>query len=136
MGKGKFTCNQFDWTVLLNYLKSIGSHHVVTSHLLCHYNCLSDFYIMGLELLDWFLYDGKIGFKLIKLIKIQLCETKMSVTKTGSRPPTHIRQSSLWQLLQTVNRWKCYIPFGPTDNQHSNFMPQVEYGSNNSYKIS
>ena len=39
---------------------------------------------MPLELIDRFLYEAKIGFK---LIKIQLCKAKVSVMRVGSRMP-------------------------------------------------
>ena len=36
------------------------------------------------KLIDWFLYEGNFGFK---LIRIQFCEAKISEMEVGSRTP-------------------------------------------------
>ena len=51
-------------------------------------------------MVDWFLYKEKIGFK---LIKIQLCEAKMSVMRAGSKAPA---TSRIEIFVTIVKEWK------------------------------
>ena len=60
---------------------------------------------MPFELIKRFLYEAKIGFK---LIKIQLCKTKISVMRVGSRRPAISKIDFFgaiikkWKLLNAV----------------------------------
>ena len=62
-----------------------------------HSNQLSS---LPLELIDWFLYKEKIGFK---LIKIPLCEAKMSVLRAGSRASATSKTET---FVTIVKEWK------------------------------
>ena len=55
---------------------------------------------MPLELIDRFLYEAKIGFK---LIKIQLCKAKVSVMRVGSRMPA---TSKMEFFVRIIKKWK------------------------------
>ena len=59
---------------------------------------------MPFELIDRFLYEAKIGFKLIKM---QLCKTKISVMRVGSRTPETYKMEFFVALLKFfVKKWK------------------------------
>ena len=53
-----------------------------------------------LELIDRFLYEAKINFK---LIKIQLCKEKVSVMRVGSRTPA---TSKTVFFVAVIKKWK------------------------------
>ena len=60
---------------------------------------------MPIELIDRFLYQATIGFK---LIKVQVCKTKVSVMKVRSRRPAtskiefFVAVIKIWMLLSIV----------------------------------
>ena len=54
---------------------------------------------MSIELIDRFVYEAKIGFK---LIKIQLCNVKVSVMRVGSRTPAI---SKIKFFVAIIKRW-------------------------------
>ena len=55
---------------------------------------------MPIELIDRFLYEGKIGFT---LIKIQLCEVKVFLMRIGPKTPA---TSKLGIFMTIVKEWK------------------------------
>ena len=61
--------------------------------------CRSNQPSLLLELIDQFLYERKIGFK---LIKTQLCEAKISVMRFGLRAPTKVM---IELFLRIVKEW-------------------------------
>ena len=71
------------------------------------------------KLIDRFLYEAKIDFK---LIKIQLCKAKMSVMRVGSRTPATSKMEFFvaiiknWKLLNTVP--KSFILDGAADTKN------------------
>ena len=77
----KFISNYFNQKLTLYQVHSCFLKLFRINILLSHSNDSSCF---PLELIDQFLYETKIGFK---LIKIQLCEAKIFVMRVGSRAP-------------------------------------------------
>ena len=61
--------------------------------------CRSNQPSLLLELIDQFLYERKIGFK---LINTQLCEAKISVMRVGLRAPT---KAMIELFLRIVKEW-------------------------------
>ena len=55
---------------------------------------------LPLELIDRFLYEAKIDFK---LIKIQLCKAKMSVMRVGSRAPATSKMEFFVTIIKKQN---------------------------------
>ena len=55
---------------------------------------------MPLELIDQFLYEAKIGFK---LIKIHPCKAEVSVMRVGSRTPA---TSKMEFFMTIIKKWK------------------------------
>ena len=63
---------------------------------------------LSFELIDPFLYEAKIGFKLIKL---QLYKTKIFVMRVGSRTPA---TSKMEFFEAIIKKWKLLVPKSST----------------------
>ena len=59
---------------------------------------------LPLELIDRFLYEAKIDFK---LIKIQLCKAKMSVMRVGSRTLATSKIEFFVAIIKKIEAVKC-----------------------------